>query len=142
MRQLMAASEAVKSATMAWSFVIPASHHRAPRNDRLEKLSIYLSLIGAAVFSAGAGGSADGAPAFCASESGRAGCGGISVGRIPVVDGSAAGADGLVSAPGVDCNGCVACASCGLRALISAMERPAIASPAATMAEARSISIL
>jgi hypothetical protein len=37
MRQLMAASEAVKSATMAWSFVIPASRQRAPRNDGLEK---------------------------------------------------------------------------------------------------------
>ena len=34
-------------------------------------------------------------------------------GRVPVVAGSAR-AEGLVSAPGVDCNGCVACAICGL----------------------------
>jgi hypothetical protein len=33
---------------------------------------------------------------------------------VPVVAGSA-DAEGLVSAPGVDCNGCVACAICGLR---------------------------
>jgi len=36
--------------------------------------------IGGAVFSAGAGGSAGWAPAFCASASGRAGCGGTSDG--------------------------------------------------------------
>src|SRR5471032_3256609 len=71
----------------------------------------YFSLIGAAIFSAGAGGSAGVAPAFCASVFGLAGCGGISVGRWPVVTGSA-GADGLFSPPGVDCNGGVACAIC------------------------------
>ena len=36
----------------------------------------YFSLIGAAIFSAGAGGNAGWAPAFCASASGRAGSGG------------------------------------------------------------------
>jgi hypothetical protein len=43
----------------------------------------YLSLIGAAVFSAGADGSAGVAPAFCASASGRAGSGAGVVGRSP-----------------------------------------------------------
>ena len=71
----------------------------------------YLCLIGSAVFSAGAGGSAGWAPAFCASASGRAGSGGTLDGRVPVVVGSA-GAGGFVSAPGVDCSGWVACASC------------------------------
>ena len=68
-------------------------------------------LIGGAVFSAGAGGNAGFAPASLASASGRAGCGGVSCGRCcPVVAGSA-GAAGLLSAPGVDCRGGVACAS-------------------------------
>src|SRR4051812_43491576 len=69
----------------------------------------YFALIGGAVFSAGAGGRAGLAPLLWASASGRAGCGGVSWGRWPVVAGSL-GAVGLVSAPGVDCNGCVACA--------------------------------
>lgn len=64
----------------------------------------YFAGIAGAVFSAGAGGSAGIAPA---SASGRAGCGGVSWGRCPVVDGST-GAAGLLSAPGVDCNGGVA----------------------------------
>jgi hypothetical protein len=101
----------------------------------------YLSLIGSAVFSAGAGGNAVGAPAFCASSSGRAGSGGVPVGRAPVVAGSA-GADGLVSAPGVDCRGWVACAICGWWAASRAAERPNIVSPAATIADASSISFL
>ena len=67
----------------------------------------YFSLIGGAVFSAGAGGSAGWAPAFCASGSGRAGSGATVDGRVPVVTGSR-GAEGLVSAPGVDCSGGVA----------------------------------
>ena len=87
--------------------------------------------IGGAVFSAGAGGSAGWAPAFCASASGRAGCGGTSDGLVPVVTGSA-GAAGLVSAPGVDCRGGVACASCGSAALIWASESAVIARPATT----------
>ena len=65
--------------------------------------------MGGAVFSAGAGGSAGATPSFCACASGWAGCGGIAAGLVPVVAGST-GAEGLVSAPGVDCNGCVACA--------------------------------
>jgi len=81
-------------------------HRVKPGDDECSKT--YRSLIGAAVFSAGAGGKAGVAPAFCASASGRAGSGGISPGRLPVVAGSA-GADGFVSAPGVDCNGWVAC---------------------------------
>lgn len=67
----------------------------------------YFVEIGGAVFSAGAGGNAGFAPASLASASGRAGCGGVSWGRCPVVEGSA-GAAGLFSAPGVDCNGGVA----------------------------------
>src|ERR1700678_4406428 len=82
----------------------------------------YLSLIGGAVFSAGAGGSAGVTTCFFGSASGWAGCGAISAGRVPVVVGSA-GAEGLVSAPGVDCNGCVACAICGSRTTITANER-------------------
>jgi hypothetical protein len=70
----------------------------------------YFAVIGGAVFSAGAGGSAGLAPASRASASGRAGCGGVSCGRWPVVAGSA-GADGLFSAPGVDCSGGVAWAN-------------------------------
>jgi len=108
---------------------------------RIGRCGGYLSLIGAAVFSAGAGGSAVAAPAFCASASGRAGCGGTSLGRAPVVVGSG-GADGLVSAPGVDCNGCVACAICRLLALSWASERPDKASPDTISADASSISIL
>src|SRR5947209_12153049 len=77
----------------------------APRNDG------QCYLIGAAVFSAGAGGRAGAAPDFCASASGRAGSGGTLSGRVPVVVGSA-GAEGFDSAPGVDCSGCVACAIC------------------------------
>jgi hypothetical protein len=71
------------------------------------------SWIGGAIFSAGAGGNAGVAPSLCAVGSGRAGCGAIPDGllSVPVVVGSA-GADGLVSAPGVDRNGAVACAIC------------------------------
>lgn len=74
----------------------------------------YFAVIGGATFSAGAGGNAGLAPASRASASGRAGCGGVSCGRWPVVAGSD-GAAGLLSAPGVDCSGGVACASraCG-----------------------------
>lgn len=103
-------------------------------------LGRHLSRIGGATFSAGAGGNAGWAPAFCASASGRAGCGGISVGRWPVVVGSE-GADGLVSAPGVDCVGGVACAtrmgSLALRTVIAAVE---MAKPATISMDARSIS--
>lgn len=71
----------------------------------------YFAGIGAAVFSAGAGGSVGVAPDLCASGSGRAGSGGIAVGREPVVvSAGALGAEGRLSAPGVDCSGCVACA--------------------------------
>src|SRR5712664_3598032 len=118
--------------------VEPGLAQACARNDVFEN---YLSLIGAAVFSAGAGGNAVAAPAFCASASGRAGSGGTSLGRAPVVVGSG-GADGLVSAPGVDCNGCVACAICRLLALSWASERPDTASPDAINAHASSISIL
>ena len=95
------------------------------------------------VFSAGAGGNAGSEPAFCASASGRAGSGGTPVGRAPVVVGSE-GADGLDSAPGVDCSGCVACAicACGLLALSLATDRADTASPIATIAEANIRSFL
>jgi hypothetical protein len=77
----------------------------------------YFAVIGGATFSAGAGGNAGFAPASRASASGRAGCGGVSCGRWPVVVGSD-GTEGLLSAPGVDCSGGVACASrvgCGVK---------------------------
>src|ERR1700723_1971649 len=112
----------------------------AAPQDEAWRYGDYLSLIGAAVFSAGAGGSAGVTPSFCACASGWAGCGAVSAGRAPVVAGSA-GAEGLVSAPGVDCNGCVACAICGLR-IISASEKPDTTSPAATMVDASSRSFL
>jgi hypothetical protein len=55
-----------------------------PRQRGHEVLDNYfLSGIGAAVFSAGAGGNAGVAPAFCASASGRAGSGAGVVGRSP-----------------------------------------------------------
>src|SRR5580700_6712412 len=113
----------------------------AAPQDEAWRYGDYLSLIGAAVFSAGAGGSAEVAPSFCACASGWAGCGAISPGRVPVVDGSA-GVEGLVSAPGVDCKGCVACAICGSRTTITPNEKPDKASPAATMADASSRSFL
>src|SRR5258708_33574619 len=103
--------------------------------------SAYRSLIGGAVFSAGAGGSAGTAPAFCASASGRAGSGGMSEGLAPVVTGSA-GADGLVSAPGVDCNGGVACAISGLLVANWASEMPDTARPPAIITPATSMSNL
>ena len=68
-------------------------------------------LIGSPIFSAGAGGNAGFAPAFCASLSGRAGSGAGVVGRVPPGFGSAgpsslpAGTDGVVSG---GC--CVVCA--------------------------------
>jgi hypothetical protein len=58
-----------------------------------------------------------------------------------VVAGSA-GAEGFVSAPGVDCSGGVACAICGPGVEIRANERPDTASPDATNVHARSISSL
>ncbi len=58
-------------------------------------------LIGSPIFSAGAGGSAGFAPAFCASASGRAGSGAGVVGRAP---------PGFDSAGAEGTNGCVACA--------------------------------
>jgi hypothetical protein len=100
----------------------------------------YFSLIGGAIFSAGAGGNAVAAPVVCAAAPGCAGCGDISVGRAPAGAGSA-GADGRVSAPGVDCSGCVACATCELatselRAESWVSERPEITIPDATIAAA------
>jgi hypothetical protein len=96
----------------------------------------YLSLIGSAVFSAGAGGSAGWTPDFCASASGRAGSGGTRDGRVPVVTGSD-GVEDLVSAPGVDCSGWVACASCcGARARSSISDSPEMTSPVVTRAAA------
>src|SRR4051812_26661546 len=122
------------------SFEARREERRAPQDD---ESCGYRSLIGAAVFSAGAGGSAGWAPAFCASASGRAGSGGTSAGRLPVpVVAGSAGLDGFVSAPGVDCSGWVACAICGLRAPSWATDRPNIATPAATMADAISRSFL
>ena len=101
-----------------------------------------LCLIGSDVFSAGAGGSTGWAPAFCASASGRAGSGGTLGGRVPVVTGSA-GEEGLVSAPGVDCSGWVACASCcGARPRSSASDRPEMTSPVVTKAAANRKSLV
>jgi hypothetical protein len=57
-----------------------------------------------------------------------------------VVEGSG-GADGLVSAPGVDCNGGVACAITAVPALSRAIDSPETATPAATKAQARSKSL-
>jgi hypothetical protein len=120
--------------------IVPAHDFVVPGNDG--KSGPYLSLIGGAVFSAGAGGNTGGAPAFRASASGRAGSGGTPDGLVPVVVGSD-GADGFVSAPGVDCSGGVACAICsGLRALIWVSERADMTSPIATSAEANSNSFL
>ncbi len=83
-----------------------------------------------------AGGSAGWAPDFCASASSRAGCGGTSGGRVPVVTPSA-GAGGFFSSPGVDCSGWVDCASCcGSRPRSSASDRPAMTSPVVTKAAA------
>jgi hypothetical protein len=98
----------------------------------------YFSLIGGAIFSAGAGGNDGAAPVVCPAAPGCAGWGDISVGRT--LDGAgSAGVDGRVSAPGVDCSGCVACAicelatcelaTCELRAESSVSERPEITSP-------------
>lgn len=53
-----------------------------PQGGTLPETS-YLSLIGGAIFSAGAGGKTGFAPAFCASRSGRAGSGAGVVGRSP-----------------------------------------------------------
>ena len=98
----------------------------------------YFSRIGGAVFSAGAGGSAGWAPAFWASASGRAGSGGISDGRLPVVTGSD-GEPGLLSAPGVDCSGWVACANCSRSLARSWLNESAdITSPVATSVDASS----
>ena len=59
---------------------------------------------------------------------------------MPVVTGSA-GADGLVSAPGVDCRGGVACASRGgSPALICTTESAVIARPAASSMAANAYS--
>ena len=107
-------------------------------SPRLTEGRDYLSLIGGAVFSAGAGGSAGWAPAFCAPASGRAGSGGTSGGLVlvPVVTGSA-GADGFVSAPGVDCTGGVACAvCCRARTFNLPNERAEMTSPVTTSVEA------
>jgi hypothetical protein len=115
---------------------------RVRGDDTVYVLKAYRSLIGGAIFSAGAGGKAGAAPVFCASASGRAGYGATPLGRVPVVAGSA-GADGLLSAPGVDCKGCVACAICAWRGVAScASAAPDMANPAATITPARSISLL
>jgi len=67
-------------------------------------------------------------------------CGGTSDGLVPVVAGSG-GADGLVSAPGVDCRGGVACASCEESpAMIWFSESAVMTSPSATSMDANSMS--
>ena len=80
----------------------------------------YFSLIGVPVFSAGAGGSAGCAPAFCASTSGRAGSGAGVVGRAP--PGVDSAGTSFCASDVDEGAGCVAWASCvgGLPALISA----------------------
>src|SRR5882724_815822 len=94
------------------------------------------SLIGGAVFSAGAGGSAVGAPDFFASASGRAGSGAGVVGRSPPGFDSAGGSSFFWASGGEDCSGGVTCAICGgLLALSWISERPDITSPVTTRAE-------
>src|SRR6185437_12827368 len=66
----------------------------------------FLSDIGGAVFSAGAGGRAGLAPSCCACASGRAGSGAGVVGRSPPGFDSAGALPSVVD--GVPCNGCVA----------------------------------
>src|SRR4051794_9808349 len=104
MRLVIAPQHGIDARLIALALRLEPAKHVVMNDD-------YRGLIGAAVFSAGAGGSAGSAPAFCASGFGRAGSGGVSPGRVAVVAGSA-GAEGFVSAPGVDCSGCVACAIC------------------------------
>ena len=114
---------------------------RACARTRNDGRGNYRSLIGGAVFSAGAGGNAGVAPDFCAWISGRAGSGAGVVGRSPPGLDSAGGVS-WGAGVGEDCNGCVACATCGLLPLSWASERPATVSPTATIADARSISLL
>jgi hypothetical protein len=105
------------------------------RSSGLSGVAAYFPLIGGAIFSAGAGGSDGAVPVVCAAAPGCAGWGDISVGRA--LDGAgSAGAVGLVSAPGVDCSGCVACAICELRAESWVSERPEITSPEAMITAA------
>jgi hypothetical protein len=94
--------------------------------------AVYFSLIGGAIFSAGAGGNADAAPVVCAGASGRAGSGAGVVGRTPPGFDSAGELSGAVE--GDDCKGCVACATCVLRAESWVSERLEITSPEATIA--------
>src|SRR4051812_39838816 len=112
-------------------------------DDDSSRLSCgYFSLIGVPVFSAGAGGNAGCAPAFCASASGRAGSGAGVVGRAPPgVDSAGTSFCGSDVDDGV---GCVACASCvgGLLALISANDSAEMAVPATISAAAISQSLL
>src|SRR5438552_13516097 len=108
-------------------------------NDVLE--CYFFSGIGGAVFSAGAGGSAGVAPAFCASLSGRAGSGAGVVGRWPPGFDSAGGEFCGVGV-GDDCSGGVAWAISGWLVLSWTRESPDITSPITTMAVARRISSL
>jgi hypothetical protein len=101
---------------------------------------VYFSLIGGAIFSAGAGGNADAAPVVCAGVSGWAGSGAGVVGRTPPGFDSAGVLPGVVE--GDDCKGCVACAKCVLRAESCVSESPAMTSPAVTIAEASQKSFL
>ena len=107
--------------------VLAASRRRIVMST--EQMPLF-SLIGGAIFSAGAGGSTGLAPAFCASGSGRAGSGAGVVGRVPPGFDSAGCAGSLEGEP---CGVGVACASsCGERARSSNSERPHIRRPAAT----------
>src|ERR1700753_1375270 len=117
----------------------------------------FFGSIGAAVFSAGAGGSTAGAPSRCACASGRAGCGAGVVGRSPPGLDSA-GAVLSFDVGGEDCSGGVPCAmsdlesdllfgaltcgsGCGSRALNAVSERPDITRPVATIVDANSSSL-
>jgi len=101
-------------------------------------------LIGGAIFSAGAGGSAGFAPSFWACGSGRAGSGAGVVGRVPPGFDSAglpvpcgAGVPWSGGVPGVTCASAVCC---GGRAISVARETPAITAPAAISAAASTMS--
>src|ERR1700744_1684522 len=101
---------------------MPLSSRRQTAKRRVVLLRNYLSLIGGAVFSAGAGGRTGVAPSFCACGSGRAGWGAGVVGRFPPGF-DWAGVLSSFGGAGGPCNGGVACATCELSLMtISASE--------------------
>ncbi len=109
------------------SFIRPAKAKSDAANGQpalMEKS--YFELIGGAIFSAGACGSAAFSPSFCAAVSGLAGSGAGVVGRVP--PGLASAGTLLGAAGGCDCSGGVACANREFSTLISSREAPATTS--------------